>query len=379
MLTKLSGNGGYSWWTRPVFFRYVTDMYFTAITNAKIWRAFKNSYLTNQDLDTSPEADDHNAPSIIVRTGKAKLAFFTRHGASAVVNMARATSSGLSFVDAGNLTHPGMATYTQITDSGDRVAVFSRVGPSSWRFFHSTNWGGTWSTSRELMNLGAYTGQMYLLIAPTGTAGIYNITAYGHPVSSDFRGLVFGQLDMATGDISTSAGVIANLDGTNLPLAITDLDDLAPATGDEVVRMFDSGTLNGHPAVAYAKWVDPLEAAYWFAWRDESGTWTHVDLGVAAGASFYPTSWYFGGMALDKGANGLSRIVLAREEAGTWFVETRSVVSDMTVGTPSVVASDGAKPLVRPLIVEDGSAIIYQRLVTYTDYSHYLMEYWMAD
>ena len=78
--TKISGNGGYSLWTHPLFLGVPSgNVYFTAISNTPKWRAFLNSSAAYVDLADCPEADDHNAPAIIVRPNKDRWAFAARH------------------------------------------------------------------------------------------------------------------------------------------------------------------------------------------------------------------------------------------------------------------------------------------------------------
>jgi len=372
---KLSGNGAYTWWTRPVFLQAPTHMYFTTISDARLWRAFRNDSGDYVDLDTCPERDDHNAPSILARPNKDRLAFATRHAKSNVVNTFRA-SGGIDFHDAGNLWHPGTVTYTQVLDSNDRVAVFSRVNHLQWNFFLSENWGLTWGDSVEFLNSGVHTGLFYMTTAPSTTPGLYHFAAYGHPVNSSFRGLVYGTINVATGDISGPSGVVGNLDGTNLPLSVDDFDDVVPTTGTEVARMFDVGEAHGHPVVVYAKWDDDnnVPAGYWLAHRDGLGVWTHVDLGVLAGAEFWAPSRYYGGMSVAKDGSG--RVFTAHEAAGVWTVDEHPLLADMTFGTPRVIATDSDYPLVRPYAVEDGDAVVWQRLIKYNHYTDYFIQYW---
>lgn len=378
MLRKISGNGGYSWWTRPIFIQAPTNLYFTAIANNKKWRAFQNSSSIYKDLDDCPELDDHNAPSILVRPSKDKFAFATRHGKSGVVNKFKANGGLSTFQDDGNLNHPGDVTYSQVLDYGNKICVFSRVNFNTWRFFRTTNWGSTWSSSRQLLDFGNYTGQMYMITAPTSTAGVYHLAIYGHPVGSNYRGMVYGRISMVTDNVANASGTIANLTGTNLPLTPNDFDDIAPTTGTERARLFDVGEAHGNPVILYAKWDDTnsIPAGYWMAYRDSSLNWNHVNLNILCGATFYQPSRYYAGMSIDK--NGNNKLYVAREDNGTSYIESYPINSDMTIGTAILIDSSTTNRLVRPYAVEGGNEIAYQKLLHYNGYTNYGMEYWIS-
>lgn len=379
MPTKISGNGGYSWWTRPIAIQAPTNMYFTAIANNGKWRAFQNSSTTYVDLDDCPEVDDHDAPSILVRSSKDKFAFATRHNKSGVVNKFKATGGLSTFADNGNLTHSaGTVTYSQAIDYDDKICVFSRVGWQSWRFFRTTNWGSSWSESRQLLDFTNHTGQVYMLTTPTSTEGVYHFAAYGHPVGSNYRGMVYGRISMVSGNVANAGGTIANLDGTDLPLQVEDFDDIEPTTGTERARLFDVGEAHGNPVILYAKWDDTeeVEAGYWMAYRDSEDAWHHVDLEIPCGDPFYSPSRYYGGMSIDK--NGNNKLYISREDSGTWYIESYPINSNMTLGSATSIDSDSTYPLVRPFAVEGGDDVIYQKLTTYTDYYDYGMEIWKA-
>lgn len=377
--TKLSGNGGYSYsWSGPFFLQAPTHLYYTAMTNAKIWRTFQDSSSTTNDLATAPELDDHNAPAILARPNKARHAFYTRHAKSYTVNHAKATS-GISFVDQGNISHPdteGFVSYVRAVDYNDNIAIFSRCGGKTWRFRVSTDWGENWAGSKRLLHMDNTTGQKYMILSPSSTAGVYHLAAYGHPVSSDWRGMVYGTVNVNTGDVSNTSGVIANLDGTNLPLDEDSFDDIVPTTGTEVARLFDVGEAHGKPVILYAKWDDAnsVAAAYYYAYRD-SGTWYHVATGVACGAMFQSGPRYYAGMSINK--NGANKLAIAREASGTSYVDVYPINSDMTLGSATTVDSNASYKLVRPYFVEDSDDLVWQELRDYTSFSSpYTIWYW---
>lgn len=381
MPTKISGNGGYSWWTRPIALQAPTNLYFTAASNNSKWRVFQNSSATYDDLDNAPEVDDHNAPSVVARSGKDRWAFATRHNASAVVNKFKA-SSGINFTDEGNLTHPGDVTYSQICDYADKMIVLSRVSSNTWRFFRTTNWGSSWSSSRQLLGFSGHTGQLYMVTSPSASADTYHVAAYGHPTGSNFHQIVYGRINVNSGNVSDGISTLANLDGTNLPIGVNDLDNIGCTTGTEVVRMFDVGEAHGMPVILYAKWddVNSVPAGYWMSYKDSSDVWHHVDLGILAGTPFWSPSRYLAGMSIDK--NGNNRLVLAREDSGTWYVEKYPILESsgvLSLDTPTLIDSSTGNMLVRPYMVEDGNSVIYQKILHYNDYTDYGMEYWKED
>lgn len=380
MPTKISGNGGYSWWARPIAVLGSTNFYFGAIANNDKRRVFQNSSSTYADLETMASHDDHNAPSVLVRSGKDKLVFGTSHGATQDVKIWRATGGLSTFTSDGSFSHPDYnITYVQACDYADKIAVFSRSEDYDWRFRRTTNWGSSWGDSRRLLHFVNYTGQKYMITSETSPgSGIYHIAAYGHPTGSDWRGMVYGRLNMNSGNVANASGTIANLDGTNLPLTESSLDDIVPTTGTEVARLFDVGTLHGNPAILYAKWDDTnsVPAGYWLAYRDSSLVWHHVDLNILAGAYFWSPSKYLSGMSVSK--NDVNQIATAREDNGTWYIETHDINSSYAITSTTVIDSSDSM-LVRPTYVERTNKLIYQKIIHYNDYSDYSLEYWKED
>jgi hypothetical protein len=191
--------------------------------------------------------------------------------------------------------------------------------------------------------------------------------------------MVYGVINFNTGDVSNATGVIANLDGTGLPLTETSLDDIVPCTGTEVARLFDVGEAHGKPVVLYAKWDDAeeIEATYYYAFKDDEGEWQHMATGIACGEPFYAPSRYYGGMSIDK--NGNNRLALSREEAGTWYIDSYDINSNLTLGSKTVIATNNTYPLVRPCFVEGGDSVVYQELKKYDHYTDYGIWEWKHD
>lgn len=376
--TKISSNGGYSWWTHPLFIQAPSNRYFTAITSAKKWRVFQNDSGTYTDLNTCPELDDHNAPSVVVVPNKSKKAYYTRHAKSTIVNKAKA-SSGISFVDDSNINFPENCTYSQALYYDDKIRVFTRSGFQTWRYARTNDWGANWLDTKRFLDFSNSTGQIYMTTSPSSTTGLYHLAVYGHPVNSDFTKIVYGTIDVNTGDVTDGNSAIADLDDVSgLPLGETDLDVVIDySSGTERCRLFDVGESHGKAVVLYAKWDDTnsIDPRYYLAYKDSSNVWQHIDTGIDSGDPFWSPSRYLGGMSIDKSGN--NKFYLSYKNSGTWYIDEITINSDMTLGNTTNIALDSEKPLVRPYAVYGGNYAVWQRLVTYNAYNDYSnMEYW---
>ena len=378
----ISENAGWSQWVDPLFqgVNSSSNVYFGTATDVPSWRAMLNTSTGWWPLDDASEQDDHNAPCTVVRPGKDRHTFYTRHNQSEFINHQRATT-GIEYEDQGNITFPGACTYASAMDYNNDIVLVTRTDNDTWRFKKSSgDWGTTWGGSKRLFAPSTTTGQKYYLRSPTSTAGLYHIVFYGHP-NGDWRGMTYGTVNLADGKIlkpSTGSTQVANLSGTNLPLNESSLDDIVPTTGTEVARLYDVATVQGKPTVGYVKWDTPnsVLAQYYYAYLD-GGTWHHVATGVMCGASYYSSSHYYAGMAFDKVGN--NKVAFGREASGTSYVDVYPIDSSMAMGTKTEIKSDATYRLAKVKFAENSNKLYWGRLIEYVSFQDYRIHAWMED
>lgn len=366
--TQISGNAIYSWWTHPIAEQVGDDLYFTGINHVGIQRVLKrsNGVLTYFDLQTLPP-DDHNAPSILIRP-QGNLVFYTRHVTQPYVAYRRAVT-GITFGPELHLDFPNSVTYSQILDDGDTVVVLTRSGSGKWRYRVSQDFGLTWGPSQDFIT--TTTGhRIYLTFQKSETdPGVWHIAGARNPADDGGHYIVYGTLDLGTGDVSNSAGVVGNL-FTGLTIDETDLDDIQPVqNAEQKVRLLDVGD-KGSTVIYYAKWGGGITSRYYQAVL-ENGVWTRTFIGIYTGVEFGPTHsrHYIGGVALDRNDNPW--LYVSSESSGTWTIKKHVINTDMTLGTGTTLATN-SKPLVRPYAVHNKDSVIYQQLDKYDSYKDYL-------
>lgn len=390
MATKISSNGGYTYnWTNPYAVYDGTDLWFTGINNAGIWRVFKNdtsSSLNYCDLDTA-EDDDHNAPSLLIKSGKDKLVFYTRHNASQIVNYGKITvvSGQVTYTDLGNLYYPSNVTYTRALSYGDKIVLLTRSGTGKWQYRISEDWGANWGDAFVLLDYSE--GNIYPAIQEfDSTADKYHIAMALNPANTTPHFITYGTLDMTTGDVSNFAGVIGNIyDQTNLPLGKSDFDDLGVVnTSGRQTRLLDVADKQGKTCVVYCQWDGGVVSRYYKAIQNNDGSWTRSTIDnsngpLVTGAEFTPTSeakHYIGGISFDR--NAQNRLYISNEESGTWRIRKYELDSNLALITPLTLQSSTDKPLIRPIGVKGQTKTLWQEARVYNGFGDYTLWIWSS-
>lgn len=369
-LTQITNNRIYSWHTYPLAKKVGDYIYFAGVRNDTDWYVSRRNGTTgviyHQKIYDGVENDDHNSPSILINSGKKSHVFYTRHGQSVHVNHQESNAGTLAFTGHEHISFPENVTYSQLMNDGsDKIVLLTRADSHKWRFRISTDYGDTWGASTTLIDASELAAQLYIHVTPTeADPNIYSFVATAHPLETVWKDIVHGTIDFTTGDISTSAGVIANLDGTNLPLAKEDLDSVGVSSDHRLLDVCDK---RGKTIIYYAKWSDTTPVQYWQAVLD-SGVWTHSFTGIYAGEAFYYKcdAKYIGGMAFDR--NGRNIVWVSRQTPYCkWKIEQYELDEEFALVNPTLVAQD-TLPLVRPTAVYGDDSAIYQKLVSYTNY-----------
>jgi hypothetical protein len=371
---KVSGNAIYSWWNHPIATKVGSDTYFTGITDVGAWRVFKNSSTTYTTLDDDGDGDDHNAPTILAKSGSDTIAFYTRHGTQNYVSYRKAAEGTLSFGSRQYVYFSGDVAYSQVLNNGNTIVLFTRVG-TTWEYSYSTDYGDTWSTSQTFYE--SVTGRVYLNFQESETtAGLYHFAAAYNPDNPNPHYIAYGQLNIVTGDVSNTAdGVFDNIySPTGLPFRKGHLDDLGVIQNDDQhVRLLDVGDKYGKTVVYYAKWDGGITSRYYYAVHNTDGTWSRYALGIYTGKCFTPTEeakHYIGGLALNR--NGTNTLYVSHESGGTWYLQSFPINSDLTIGTANTIDTSTTYPLVRPYAIHGANTAIYQELHTYDTFKQYL-------
>ena len=386
MSKKISQNLAYSWWVHNV--ATVEDgtdnILFGGVKSDGSPRVFRREpgedYTTidNYTLYTAPEADDHNAPSLISKAGKPLLAFWQRHGMSTTLNYWSAPEGTFTFGAKKTITFPLNVTYCQSLVWDDNIYIFLRAGSEQWYYVRSTDWGMSWSTPVVFFSGVAETGQMYCRFKQHDNIAQFAI--YGHPSTSPWRDIVYGEINLDNGDIMSNEEVVANLDGTSLPLTPSMLEVVCTpsAAPGEKVRLLDvTRTSIGTPTILFARWNDanPIPV-YYITQRGfyEPEIWDEKRL-MSAGGVFDDGSnrKYVYGAAF--GTDTL--YVALKDTCGTYKIKQFAIDAWGGLYDERLIQSNSTYPLARPYVVGDN--VIWQELREYTDYRNYLIHLWIKD
>lgn len=371
MNRTLSSDLIWSWWTQPTAVKQGDNLYFGGVTSNAHWRMFKaNSTVSNYILNTAPEPDDHDAPSILAQPGKDVLTFYTRHSQDKIIRYKRAAVGTLAFGSESQITVPLSVAYTQVLSYGDRVLVLFRQG-SKWRFVESIDYGDTWGEPTIFLDLSAVTdGAAYLLTQPTNVEGVYHLAVTTRPTNTDWHDIVVGKVDLTNGNFTNFAGIVGNLDGTSLPLTNGDLDSIGCIVSpDRRVRLLDIGTKRGKTYGVYASWGDSFAPRYYYFYQNTDGSFTRVNPTIDAPVFAYSgAANYVGGVALDR--NGNDTLYLSGKTGSTWKINQYTITSSMGLSYVDTL-SDSSLPLVRPCAPIGCNSVIFHRLDTYNGYKDF--------
>lgn len=379
MPTTLSSTLSYNQWIMPLAMKCGDYTYFTGVKSTNgdwyVQRQDSSGNILSKNLEAGSEDDDHNAPCVLARPSKDIHVFFARHNASQIVNHYKGApnSTPANFTDEGNIYFPSNVTYAQALDYQDDIYLMCRSGGGKWQFRKSDDWGDTWGSAQEFIDFGT---NPYPIFREVST-GVYQFAIAPNPVAS-YPYLAYGEVDLSTGNITSGGSTIGNLDGTNLPLELSDFEQIPDVTNrnDQHIRLWDVGKFNGKNVIVYSKWEQDggeNESRLMFAIQDDTDDWRKVDIEIGMGQVIYsPTSSHYeGGAAFDR--NGNNYLFVAWESAGTWKLKKHTIATDFSVGSGAELESesDSTAKLIRPVPVVGRNTLMYMRATAYTHYSNY--------
>jgi hypothetical protein len=392
-IKKVSQNLIWSWWIQPLAqIEPSTDaVIFSGVTSngsPRVFRQHEGEDYTSVEyhhLFDGIEADDHNAPSTLVASGKDVISFWARHGLSSTLNYWKAPEGTFNFGTKKTITFPAGVTYNQSITHGDTIYTFVRIGGSQWYYIKSDDWGDTWTTPAMFFDGSSIGGQHYCLFQsydndPTK----YHVVVYGHPTSSTWRQAIHGTIDVTTGEISNFSGSVANLDGTNLPITHGSLDVAysppSPNTRGERIRLFDVANKHGKNALLYGKWNDETSIPqYYVAVEDPStGEWTEKKYFTSGGV--FDTGvgrQYTYGMSFDR--NDDSFIYIAHKDKNEYRLERWRLTEDYGLYDKYIIQTNSTYPLARPIPVRGKDAVIWQELRKYNGFTDYTSHVWIEE
>lgn len=255
---------------------------------------------TNQFVvGSTPQIDDHNAPSLWLKKNRRALIMWTQHSATSDLELKVSSSDAdlrtLEYAPVIKINVGERITYTQLyhmehlSDAQqDTFWVFSRLSNQFWNLLtlvvdQDTGNVTLVSNTRILQAAAQY-------YATTSQAGDTIRIASGFNPAASQNFIVYHEIDIQSGDIKTANGILVGnvLTNQSLPIVVADVQEPAlPQTLNDTDRRLHyvrSGPCS--PAIAYAEWPlnDPNDATYKIA-SFESGAWIVRDV-VKAGKRF---------------------------------------------------------------------------------------------
>lgn len=369
---KISSNGVYSWWNHNI----AQGDYYTAINNQGIQRVFLNDNSNYFDL-ADIGADDHNAPSILSRTGHPTIVFYPSHGTRTTLPYRIAPEGTIAFGSERLITFPYRVSYSQILDYGDTLVVFTRSGAGKWQYVISQDDGETWTTPQMFIDT-LDTGRHYELFTESeSTPGLYHFAIAQNPGNALPHYINYGTLDLRDGTVNSFFSNRGNIyTPAGLPLQKEELDEINPIqNNDQKVRLLDVGEKYGVPVIYYAKWGGGTTSQYYKAIQNTDGTWARSKLNILTGKEISPPHprHYIGGVSLDRNGNNI--LYVSSESNGTWTIKKYDLDTNLNQINPVTLASS-TYPLARPYSVKGEDAVIYQELRKYNSFKDYLAYVW---
>jgi hypothetical protein len=157
--------------------------------------------------------------------------------------------------------------------------------------------------------------------------------------------------------------VIGNLDGTNLPLALADLDVVYTSPDEVRLLAVGSGT---EPALGVATWTTTSDNLYRSIAWDGVSAWSASEV-LAAGVQFGDAATeYIYGLAYPGGTD--DELIVAREDEGTHYLDRWVLTGTDWLIVERFEESTGLLIRPEPSI---GGGFIYHTVDTYSDFDDY--------
>lgn len=291
-------------------------------------------------VDYNSYSDDHNNPSYLFFSDKPPVTFVTQHNADDGVIVRKGTTP----LDLTTFGEPEMLDFTAVGSAisysqtwrragQDKVICLSRMKipggstyihkPVYWSLAISEDYCETWSNKQVLID---FTDQGYIMsnLDPDGVT--LHVGGSMHPDRNFGQSIIYFSINLDTGDIKKRDGtVIANVDGTNLPLSYnTDPDQVFTVSEPDRTWIKDVGP---DGSIVWAQWNQDTEShtggdykhAKW-----NGGAWSTTSI-VGNGGAFGNnpvanggTQTYRGGASVDPNGD----VFLSRKRPdGRWAIE----------------------------------------------------------
>jgi len=315
-------NGGWVWFTDPRAVYHNGQTFFAYVDNAGLnkIRAFNHTTLaftSEFTLKNMGELDDHDNPSILVRSSDSKLiTWYNKHNGLAVYQRISSNADDATAWAAETNIYSQLGLGTTAFDYGNPIQLtgetnspiyltFRRTefSPSNRHisFSKSTDQGATWSAYTDLFQNSVLTQVVYFKCAQNGTDRIDYVVTQGTPISNGtvsiyhffYQGgsyyqsdgtLITASLPLGPGDITLVYNGTANNSGTwQWDIAI------------------DSA---GHPIIVFVAFPNgdsPHDHVYYYA-RWTGSAWVTSEIVDAGGPGIgrdVGEDFYSGGLVLD--------------------------------------------------------------------------------
>lgn len=348
------------WWTRPRLVQ-VGDLLHTGAIDSRgqvvVATVDVGTGAVQRHVLARIEDDDHNNPAVVVEAGRPVVAFYSRHEVDDALRFRVSTRPDdiSQWHPERVLTFGGETTYAQVHPRGCELHLFTRIAVTRWGYRRSPDWAATWEPARDLL---AFDTDQEVYVATTLLADgtTVRLAVSGHPKEYNNRpehNVFVCTIDLGTGAIAlpSDGRVVANLDGTGLPLSQHDLELIHACPADRSVNLFDVGDGPDFEVgfVSKIKGDDATVDAQYHVTAMRAGEWS-TETVCAAGTTFgyIPAGCYVGGVAFPHRSPG-GQVFVAREAAGEWFLERWD--RDGVTWQPHRLIGPSATRLARPWAV----------------------------
>jgi hypothetical protein len=359
-------SGAYCWYQDPraIYYKGTSEKTYIAFIDnggtTKVWSYDHGSGQTaSATLHNAFEKDDHDAPSLFLRTDGRITAYYTHHGTDRFIFFRTAVNPEniSAWESEDTIITPQTVNGTcythvfQLKNENNRIYLFTRnlgYGPT---LIHSDDNGATWSTPRQVVTSA---DRPYAKYVSDGESRVHFAFTDGHPRDQPANCIYY--MYMERGKFYKASGAL-----------IKDTSALPVKTGSsyEADRVYNGAT-NGkawiwdvalddqkRPVIVFAVFPDDNNHHYYYA-RWTGAQWFLKDL-VNAGKWFpqtpsgttEPEPNYSPGISLDHGDP--STLYLSRFVNGQCEIERWTTADGGTTWTSVPLTSGSSKRNVRPI------------------------------
>jgi hypothetical protein len=366
-------NGGYSWWCHPLSLRlkkgsFDDRLIYSIVNKDKETVAIMKNLISKSEsrfvLHTNPSiADEHNNASFMTDAFGYIVTAYCMHDRDNIIRIRKSNSkNSIDFGDEIQLTCSDNVTYAQLAyTTYNTISLFYRVGTANWAYRKSTDGGETWTNEVILFNGDS---QYYMRFANYNEY-LVKFIIVGHPTNSTDHSLRYGRINVGSGLIeTTSAGIIGNTDGTDLPASYLDFGILYTPTKARL-RLFDIAQTAESTCYAFAEFNDSTDAELYVK---KSGNLVKVcDMGLPIDNPV--TTNYFCGAWFEFEDDKILYVI--RENLGTYYFE-KYITIDHSSWTLEKVLKQSTTKINRPISPYfGGDILIYNNAEEYISYQNY--------